>query len=100
MEMPIINDLVGFLSRGKNNAITARAIAEHFGVSDGGADVPIRTVIRHAIEDGQLIGSTSQGFFIIENETELNEYVVSLESRRSEIATRIANLHRSWDNQE
>ena len=98
MPTPSITQLVSFLQNGKENAITAREIAEHFNISDGGVEVPIRDVIRDAIASGYMIGSTSQGFFLIENEVEYLEYISSLESRRDEIANRINNLRNNWEN--
>ena len=98
MPIPTIAQLVAFLQTGKRNATTAREIAEHFDISDGGVEVPIRDVIRTAIENGELIASTNQGFFLIANEEEYLEYIDSLESRRDEIANRINNLSNNWNN--
>lgn len=98
MPIPTTAQLVAFLQVGKQNAITAREIAEHFNISDGGAEVPIRDTIRTAIENGELIGSTNQGFFIIADEDEYLEYIRSLESRRDEIGNRIAHLTHNWNN--
>tara|TARA_B100001989_G_C24335631_1_gene362328 strand:+ start:266 stop:577 length:312 start_codon:yes stop_codon:yes gene_type:complete len=98
MPIPTIAQLVAFLQTGKRNAITAREIAEHFNISDGGVEVQTRDVIRMAIENGELIASTNQGFFLIENEEEYEEYIDSLESRRDEIANRITNLRNNWNN--
>jgi hypothetical protein len=98
MPIPSIPQLVAFLQTGKQNATTAREIADHFNISDGGVEVPIRDVIRSAIENGELIGSTNQGFFLIDDETEYLEYIRSLESRREEIGNRINNLTNNWNN--
>jgi hypothetical protein len=98
MPAPTLAQLVAFLPTGKVNAITARDIAAQFNISDGGAEVPIRDAIRDAISNGELIASNNQGFFLIENEAEFLEYIASLESRRDEIANRIANLSNNWAN--
>lgn len=98
MPIPTIVQLVAFLQVGKQNAITAREIAEHFNISDGGVEVPLRDAIRAAIENGELIGSTNQGFFIIADENEFIEYIRSLESRRDEIGNRITHLNNNWNN--
>src|SRR4030065_976293 len=98
MPIPTIHQLVGFLQTGKQNAITAREIAEHFNISDGAVEVPIRDAFRDAIENGELIGSTNQGFFLIANEAEHLEYIRSLESRRDEIGNRQVHLTNNWNN--
>ncbi|PKP44286.1 MAG: hypothetical protein CVT95_11175 [Bacteroidetes bacterium HGW-Bacteroidetes-12] len=98
MPIPSISQIVAFLQTGKHNAITAREIAEHFNISDGGVEVAIRDVIRGAIGNGELIGSTNQGFFLIADESDYLEYIRSLESRRDEIGNRINHLTNNWTN--
>lgn len=98
MPLPTIRQLVKFLRRGSNNPITAREIAEHFNVSDGGVEVPIRAVIRRAIEGGELIGSNNNGFFRINTQDEYEEYLESLRGRKRGIDRRIRNLQNNWEN--
>ncbi len=98
MPMPTQHQLIRFLKRGSNNSITAREIALHFGISDGGVEVPIRDVIRQAIGDGQLIGSNNRGFFLIDSEEEYNTYLESLQNRQRGIGKRIRNLRQNWRN--
>ena len=97
MAIPTRRQLMNFLTRGRNNPLTAREIADHFNVSDEGVEVPIRNVIREAIHDGELIGSHSRGFYIIDDEDDFHRYISSLESRRTKIANRIDNLTRNWN---
>ena len=97
MALPTKRQLINYLQSGRSNSLTAREIAEHFNISDGGVEVPIRNVIREAIQDGELIGSHSRGFYIIEEEADFRRYVRSLESRRTKIATRISNLLQNWN---
>jgi len=98
MPLPTRRQLMHYLQPGRANARTARIIAVHFHCSDGGVEVPIRGVIRQAIEDGELIGSCRQGFYIIDDAQDFRRYIRSLESRRRKIARRITNLNRNWQN--
>jgi len=100
MPLPTRQQLIRFLNIGSGNTITAREIAEHFVVSDGAVEVPIRGVIRQAIEDGELIGSNNHGFFIIETQEEYDNYLESLHSRRRGISDRIRNLRNNWRNRQ
>ena len=96
MPLPTKQQLMRYLRNGRNSPLTAREIAEHFNVSDSGVEVPIRNVIREAIQDGELIGSHSRGFYVINDDADFRRYIRSLESRRAKIATRITNLKRNW----
>ncbi|HYM94279.1 MAG TPA: hypothetical protein VET23_09085 [Chitinophagaceae bacterium] len=96
MPLPTRRQLINYLSRGRNHSRTAREVATHFGVSDGGVEVLIRNVIREAIQDGELIGSHSRGFYVIDDQTDFERYLRSLESRRRKIAQRINNLRKNW----
>ena len=96
MSLPTNKQLMSYLKKGRENAIIARTIAEHFGVSDKGEEVPIRKVIRKAINEDELIGSSSKGFYIIDEKSDFERYIRSLESRVSEIEKRIEDLRKNW----
>jgi hypothetical protein len=98
MPLPTCRQIIRFLNIGSDNPITAREIAEHFDASDGGVEVPIRDVIRQAIEEGGLIGSNNHGFFLINTQEEYNNYLESLRSRQRGISNRIKNLQNNWRN--
>jgi hypothetical protein len=98
MPLPSQQQIIRFLRRGSNNPITAREIAQHFDVSDGGVEVPVRGVIRQAIEEGELIGSNNRGFFLINSQEEYDDYLESLRGRQRGISTRIRNLQNNWRN--
>lgn len=101
--MPTIQQLLDYLRRNnhinRQNPITARRIAQNFNISDGGAEVPIRGIIRRAIDQGELIGSSNRGFFIITELAELNRYLNSLQHRSELILRRRRNLLTNWNNQ-
>lgn len=101
--MPTIQQLIQYLRAnnhiGHANAVTATDLANHFGISDGGVQVEMRNVIREAISNGELIGSPSRGFYLIDNLAEVDENLDSLQSRAENILTRRRNTLNNWNNQ-
>lgn len=87
--MPTVVQLIQYLRSnnhiGSGSPITARDLARHFGISDGGAEVEIRDIIRLAIEQNEIIGSHSRGFYLIGTLAELEENLDSLQSRAENI---------------
>src|SRR6266571_7764613 len=75
--------------RGKDNAITARDLAEAIGVKEGDTFVRTRSVIDKAIREyGLPVGANNRrppGYFYIMNQDELFEYMGTLESRKMQI---------------
>lgn len=75
---------------GKENAITSREISEILGGIDTLDSTPqtcelIRTLVR---ERKVPIAACSVGYFLIQNQDELNEYLVNLQQRESQIRER------------
>jgi len=101
--MPTIQQLISYLRTnnhiGHNNPITARNLALYYNISDGGVEVAIRSVIRNAIEQGELIGSCNRGFYIIDNRNEIEHNLNSLRSRAENIIHRRRNLMNDWNDQ-
>lgn len=101
--MPTIQQLIQFLRAnnfiGSASPVTAGDLANHFGISDGGVQVEMRNVIREAIANGELIGSHSRGFYLIDSLAELEENLDSLQSRADNILLRRRNMMISWNNQ-
>lgn len=100
--MPTVHQLMHYL-RSNNISIalpiTARDLATHFGISDGGTEVPMRSVIRDAIFQNQLIGSNNRGYYLIGTLSELEENLDSLQSRAEGDLQRRTNMMTSWNNQ-
>jgi hypothetical protein len=100
--MPTVQQLIDFFRAnnyiGHLNPITARNPALHFNISDGGVEVVMRDVIREAIKQGQLIGSNSHGFYIIDDLPEIEHNLNSLQSRAEKILQRRRNLLNDWNN--
>lgn len=101
--MPTIQQLVQYLRNnnyiGSASTITARDLATHFGISDGGQEVAMRNVIRDAISNGELVGSNNQGFYLIDTLNELNENLDGLEGRAEANLVRRRNMMTNWNNQ-
>lgn len=66
-------------------------------MSHGNTNEPTRALIADCILNHDYpIGSNSQGYFLIDNQNELNEVVQSLQRRIQGIQNRIAALQRGW----
>lgn len=86
---------------GADNPITSREINEEINLDNIGSFPSTRAVIRELVLEDQLpIAATSQGYFIIQDENELSEYVNQLESRVMNITERKFAVQRAalnWD---
>lgn|SRR5690625_4635589 len=102
--MPTIQQLITYLVNnnhiGRAHPITARSLAQHFGVSDEGTEVPIRNLIRNAIDQGELIGSSNRGFYIMNDLSEVEDNLNSLQNRAELILSRRRNMLNNWNNQQ
>jgi hypothetical protein len=78
--------------KGKKNAMTAREISKIVGIQDNDTFVNTRMLIRKLMKNKQLpIGALDNGgYFLIENQTELNDYAKMLDRRANGITTRKA----------
>lgn len=78
--------------KGKKSAITAREIAKKVGIRDNDTFINTRMLIRKLMKNKQLpIGALDNGgYFIIENQKELNDYAKMLDRRANGITTRKA----------
>lgn len=87
--------------RGSSNPISSREISERFGLDDIGSFPNTRAVIRKLVMEEKLpVASGSQGYYIIETEDELADYLETLEGRMLAIADRKYGVRRAaqdWD---
>lgn len=87
--------------RGSDNPITSREINEIVGLDDIGSFPSTRAVIREIVmEDRIPIAGSSQGYYVIETEDELEDYIENLENRITNIAERrygVLRAVRDWD---
>lgn len=78
--------------KGKNNAITSGKIATALGIPDNDTVATTRSLITKLIREGLPIGAHDNGYFLIENQEELNEYIRKLNDRIYGIYDRINRL--------
>ena len=85
---------------GKDEAIHAGEIADEVGVPDDDTHVRVREYITELLEEGlPLASSTAHGYWIIENQEELDNYVGSLERRARSTENRkldVLDAAESW----
>ncbi len=75
--------------KGKNNMITAPAIAEQIGIDPGPSGVDIRNLITETIITYHLpIASSNRGFYLLEDSEDLKRYQKSLDGRSNKITMR------------
>jgi hypothetical protein len=69
------------LRRGRENAMTARAIASALGINDGQTNYELRRTLKCMLREGYPVISCEQGFFVAQDEVELQDYIQSLRVR-------------------
>jgi hypothetical protein len=83
--------------RGKKNAIKAGALAAIISILDTGGSPITRRYIRQVIEENGLpVGASSDGYYWLETEAELAEYLGNLRSRIKKIAERIVMVESNY----
>lgn len=93
-------DLVRLMSqipKGKSSAISAPDLAVRMGLSPAPNQEELRALIRMAIDNGELIGSSNSGYWIMDSLQELEEVLNSLEGRAQGTCDRRNNLLDSWN---
>jgi predicted transcriptional regulator len=82
--------------RGRHNPITSRAIARHLHL----ATREVRQIIADLVQEGELIGASvngaAGGYYVIEDEADLEETRAILQSRATEIFARDRALCAAW----
>lgn len=92
-----INKLIAKLPKGKAKAINAPDLALQLGYSPAPNQEELRALIRQAINEGELIGSSNSGYWIIDTVFEVEEVLNSLEQRAQGVCDRRNNLLNSWN---
>jgi hypothetical protein len=84
--------------KGKENAIPAREIAQALGIKEGDTFIRTRSIIDKAIRKYKLpvAAHTYKGYFFIESEDELFEYMGSLEGRKMQIEDKKQLIFRNY----
>ncbi len=87
--------------RGKGNAISAGDIENMLGYPRDDTHAKGRKLVKKCAKQFRMpISGDSSGYFIITNETELNEYKANLQSRKKKIDERekiIENNFKEWN---
>lgn len=78
--------------RGRNNTITSREIAEYLNIDDRpNFDVQVKNIMNRVMKYKQIsIISNRFGYFIPENDDEMNEYIVNMRGRIKGIEERLS----------
>lgn len=97
-----INVIIQIIPNGRQNAITASVISQRLGYPVGGNQVKTRKLINYAIDNGNVILSSSgripKGYWISTDRQETIDYIASLRNRAREITDRANNLRTGWNN--
>jgi len=97
-----INLLIQIIPNGRQNAITARVIAQSLRYPVDGNQVKTRKLIDFAIDNGNIILSSSgmipKGYWISIDRQETTDYIASSRNRAIEITDRANNLRTGWNN--
>lgn len=87
--------------QGKDDAITSREINDEVDLDSIGSFPSTRAVVRDIIMEDQIpIAGGSQGYYVIQDEDELRDYIDQLESRVMQITERKFAVQRAvlnWD---
>jgi ABC-type uncharacterized transport system ATPase subunit len=87
--------------RGSDNPITSREINDRIDEDSIGSFPETRQIIREIIVEDQVpIAAGSQGYYVIETEEELREYVNNLDERTLSIVERKQAVLRAADDWE
>jgi len=76
--------------------VTVNYLADVAGINEKNSSCPLtRDIIRLMIDDGVCIGSNSQGYFLITNGKQCQQYLNSLMKRQIGISKRIQAVYDS-----
>ena len=89
--------------RGADNPISSREISEHLEAQEVGSFPKTRMLVRDIMLEEQIpIASSNNGYYVIETEEELQDYIDQLESRILGISERKFEVRRAaneWDSE-
>jgi hypothetical protein len=96
----IVKDII-LNHRGSDNPISSREINEEIGVDNIGSFPSTRAIVRELVLEDQIpIASSNQGYYVVETEDEIAEYIDNLSARIDSIAERrfaIQRAAKKWD---
>tara|TARA_B100000614_G_C14185462_1_gene343213 strand:+ start:205 stop:537 length:333 start_codon:yes stop_codon:yes gene_type:complete len=95
--MATTDELIVALGDGSRNAKTALKLQQELNMDAGHTQEPTRDLIRSAIIEQNIpIGSTSNGYFLINDESEMDRVIGGLKSRILGLQNRIECLKKGW----
>ena len=92
-----IAQLIATLPIGRANAVNAPDLARQLGYSPTPNQEELRALIRQAIGQGVLIGSSRAGYWVINSKVEMEEVLESLHQRAQGVCDRRNYLLSSWN---
>jgi hypothetical protein len=93
-----LEKLVQILGDGFINAKHAPELEKELNLDMGHTQEPTRDLIRRAIVNHNYpIGSTREGFFLIDSEKELNNVIKGLQRRIDGLQNRINGIRTGWN---
>lgn len=95
----IAKKTVGFIEEkgSRANPVSATTIANQFKIPENHATcTTTRKFIQQAIKNGYPIESSSRGYYWMEKENEVQEYIASLKGRMIALAICIRNVERAF----
>ena len=95
--MANINELIDVLGDGLRNAQKASQLEGELKMDIGHTQEPTRDLIRSAIVEHDIpIGSTRNGYFLIDDEAELSQVIGGLQRRIDGLQNRKDGLSNGW----
>lgn len=92
-----INRLMSQIPKGKTNAINAPNLAILMGLPSAPNQEDLRDLIRMAIDQGELIGSSHNGYWVLNSSQEVEKVLDSLQKRAQGTLDRRNNILQSWN---
>lgn len=89
--------LMTYLKVGKVNAMTSDQLAQLLNLAPQRTNELLRELISYAIAQGELIGRSSSGYWIIDSVAELDEVLNSLEGRAQGTCDRRNRILATWN---
>lgn len=97
-KMKIIKEII-LKHKGKANAIKSKAIALSIGHGEeDDTHIGTRSLITKLIREGMPIGACDNGYFLLEKQKEVDEYMQKLNSRIGEIHDRKYRIQDNFNN--
>jgi hypothetical protein len=83
---------------GEKNALPSRQLALFLGLKDDAerGTVKTREIIAELVRGGMPVGASERGYFVLETEQELDDYLHDLTQRELGIRARHDNVLRAW----